>query len=59
MYHNTAHSEICKSMLVYIQDQALSLVTTVNYEINFNIPVKGLKVVSKGTETYHQVPIYI
>jgi hypothetical protein len=46
-------------MLVYSQDQALSLVTTMNCEMNFNIPVKGLMVVSKGTETYLQVPIYM
>jgi hypothetical protein len=46
-------------MLVYNQDQALSLVTTMNREMNFNIPVKGLMVVSKGTETYFQVPIYM
>jgi hypothetical protein len=46
-------------MLVYGQDQALSLVTTMNCEINCNIPVKGLMVVSKGTETYLQVPIYV
>jgi len=46
-------------MLVYSQDQALSLVTTINCEINFNIPVKGLMVVPKGTETFLQVPIYM